>query len=164
MSLVRYRLADILGAATVLLLAVAAWFLFAPAHVGARVQVTADRVTWHYPSFCGQATLTHDQQLQCAVPSSATWRPGRKETEAIACVSAWSQWIGHVPYRQGTGTFANLTGELRPATAVFSSPSEANALCGIASRGRVHLFWTLTVLAGVALIGVFVALRWPSLE
>lgn len=166
MVLVRYRVGAALVFLAVLLLAAAGWLLFVPAHVRSQVQVSADRTTYStVPSYCDQVNLTLSQSLACisaGLPSS--YQPGKSASETFTCSSAWGQWVGHVPYRWGTATYANLTGAVSPATRLYSSPSEADALCGIATRGRTHLFWTLSALAALALIGAALVHRSAFVE
>jgi hypothetical protein len=58
----------------------------------------------------------------------------------FACSTVWDGWIAKHAYTAGDGT-------------TYGSLTSANAACLNANHGRVHLFWTLIVLAALALIG-----------
>jgi hypothetical protein len=115
----------VLWLVTVVLLAGAAWFAFR----GTSVTENA----WVSPSIVRTAPVT------------------------FACSTVWDGWIAKHAYTAGDGTtYGSLTGSRTPDEKIYEYDdvlTSANAACLNANHGRVHLFWTLIVLAALALIG-----------
>jgi hypothetical protein len=75
----------------------------------------------------------------------------------FACSTVWDGWIANHAYTAGDGTtYGSLTGGRTPDEKIYEYDgvlTSANAACLNANHGRVHLFWTLIILAALALIG-----------
>lgn len=140
-----------------LLLAGAAWFVFRAPSTTESTQVG--------PETCPSGYTLYFAGCSSPGEAYATATPGATATLTFACSTVWANWIAKAPYTADGTTYADLAGTWTPDDKIYDDPyPTASASCVNADHGRVHLFWTLVVLAGLVLIGSEAVRRSPPTD
>jgi hypothetical protein len=138
----------------VLFLVGAAWFAFRGTSTIETTQISPERCPSGYYSadeglFCYANSIDTSPQIGSPIYSTARL--------AFGCATVWDQWVVKRAYTAGDGTtYPDLAGGRTPDDRIYAYDAtldSANTACISADHGRVHLFWTLVVLAGLTLIG-----------
>lgn len=153
----RYEVVSLLRLLVAILAVGAGWFAFRAPTATETAQVGASHCptgyTYNVMNLCyvGESSgasgslgsLLGPLPVGQGVSTVATMNP-----VSFSCFSVWDTWIVKTPYSSSGTTYADLTGTWSPDYKIYDEPYSAASLsCINSNRGRVHIFWTLIVIA-----------------